>query len=181
MRPILEYNCQVWSPAYLYLINKIERVQKSFTKRLHGLSDLSYSGRLIWLGADSLATRRLKIYLVLFYDVVHVHDNIDVDLPLLDIVDPNVTHTCGHSFGIIKQQCRINARLKSFACRNVNAWNSLPENVVWCHSRATFKGFIDLLDFSKFWTSVGRYQSHLWPTSPFNILTLFILFFSYMC
>jgi len=23
---------------------------------------------------------------------------------------------------------------------------------------------------------VGRYQSHLWPTSPFNILTLFILF-----
>jgi len=23
---------------------------------------------------------------------------------------------------------------------------------------------------------MGRYQSHLWPTSPFNILTLFILF-----
>ena len=30
-------------------------------------------------------------------------------------------------------------------------------------------------------TSVGRYQSHLWPTSPFNILTLFILFLFYMC
>ena len=46
---------------------------------------MSYSDRLIWLGADSLATRRLKIDLVLFYDIVH--DNIDVDLPLLDIVD----------------------------------------------------------------------------------------------
>ena len=58
----------------------IERVQKSFTKRLNGLSDMSYSDRLIWLGADSLATRRLKIDLVLFYDIVH--DNIDVNLPL---------------------------------------------------------------------------------------------------
>ena len=82
---------------------------------------MSYSDRLIWLGADSLATRRLKCDLVLFYDIVH--DNIDVDLPLLDIVDPNVTHTRGHSFRIIKQQCRINARLNYFACRNVNAWN----------------------------------------------------------
>jgi len=89
---------------------------------------VSYSDRLIWLGADSLATRRLKIDLVLFYDIVH--DNIDVDLPLLDVVDPNVPHTRGHSFKITKQQCRINARLNSFACQNVKLWNSLPENVV---------------------------------------------------
>ena len=75
---------------------------------------MSYSDRLIWLGADSLAARRLKFDLVLFYDIVH--DNIDADLPLLDIVDPTVTHTRVHSFRIIKQQCRINARLNSFAC-----------------------------------------------------------------
>ena len=81
--------------------------------------------------------------LVLFYDAIH--GSVDVD-----IVDPNVTRTRGHSFRIIKQQCRINARLNSFACRNVRTWNSLPENVVWCQSRATFKRFIDILDFSKF-------------------------------
>ena len=110
---------------------------------------MSYSDRLIWLGADSLATRRLKIDLVLFYDIIH--DNIDVDLPLLDIVDPNVTHIHGHSLRFIKQQCRINARRNSLACQNVKLWNSLPENVVWCQSRATFKRFIDILDFfSKF-------------------------------
>ena len=82
--------------------------------------------------------------------MVFLYDNIDVDQPLLDIVDPNVMHPCGHSLRIVKQQCRINARLNSFACRNVNAWNSLPENVVWCQSRATFKRFIVILDFSKF-------------------------------
>jgi len=66
---------------------------------------MSYSDRLIWLGGESLETHRLKFDLVLFYDIIH--DNIDVDLPLLDIVD----HTRGHSFNIIKQHCRINARL----------------------------------------------------------------------
>jgi len=67
-------------------------VQKSFTKRLNGLglSAMSYSDRLIWLGADSLTKCRLKFDLVLFYDIVH--DNIDVVLPLLDIVDPIVTY-----------------------------------------------------------------------------------------
>ena len=59
--------------------------------------------------------------------MVFLYDNIDVDQPLLDIVDPNVMHPCGHSLRIVKQQCIINARLNSFACRNVNAWNSLPE------------------------------------------------------
>jgi len=131
----------------MMMMMMIEWVQKSFTKRLNDLSAMSYY-RLIWLGADSLATRRLKFDLVLFYDIVH--DNIDVDLHLLDIVDPNVTHTRGHSFRIIKQHCRINARQNSFACRNVNALNSLPEDVVWCQSRAIFKRFIDILDFSKF-------------------------------
>ena len=73
-----------------------------------------YSDQLIWLGADYFATCRLTFNLVLFYDITH--DNIDVDLPLPDIVDPNVTHNCGHSLKIIKQQCRINATLNSFAC-----------------------------------------------------------------
>jgi len=69
--------------------------------------------------------------LVLFCDIIH--DNIDVDLHILDIVDTNEAHTSGHSFTIIKQWCRSNARLNSFACQNVNAWNSMPESVVWCH------------------------------------------------
>ena len=40
------------------------------------------------------------------------------------------------------------------------------------------------LIFQSFWqvnASEGRYQSHLWPTSPFNILTLFILFSFFTC
>ena len=53
-RPLLEFNCQVWSPSYSMLVNKIERVQRKFTKRLRGLSRLTYTERLHSLGADSL-------------------------------------------------------------------------------------------------------------------------------
>jgi len=101
VKPVLEY-CQVWSPAYLYLVDTIEWYRKVL---LNGLSAMSYSDRLIWSVADSLATSRLK------FDLVLLHDNIAVDLPLFGIVDPLVTHTRGHSFRIIKQQCRITARL----------------------------------------------------------------------
>ena len=34
VRPLLEYASPVWSPSQLYAINAIERVQRSYTKRL---------------------------------------------------------------------------------------------------------------------------------------------------
>ena len=132
------------STTYLYLINKTKTVQERFTKRLNDFSALSYYGQLIRLGTGSLVARRLKLDLVLFYDIIH--NNIDVDVPLLDIMGPNVIHSCGHSLKIMKQRSKINA----FACRNVNAWNSLPENVAHCKSTATYKRFINGTDFSKF-------------------------------
>ena len=43
VRPILEYSSSLWSPNKLYLIDKIESVQKRFTKKLMGLSLKNYS------------------------------------------------------------------------------------------------------------------------------------------
>ena len=45
IRPLLEYCCSVWSPSKLGLIDKLENIQLSFTKRLHGLWHLSSSER----------------------------------------------------------------------------------------------------------------------------------------
>jgi len=36
VRPILEYAVSVWSPCYNYAIDKVESVQRKFTKRLRG-------------------------------------------------------------------------------------------------------------------------------------------------
>jgi len=46
VRPILEYCSAVWSPHRIDLINKLEDVQRRFTKKLNGLVNLSYDKRL---------------------------------------------------------------------------------------------------------------------------------------
>ena len=56
--PLLEYCCSVWSPSKLGLIDKLENIQRRFTKRLHGPQHLLYSERLKLLKIDSLEYRR---------------------------------------------------------------------------------------------------------------------------
>ena len=50
--------------------NKIESVQRRFTKRLKGLHSLSYVNRLKALNDDSLELRRLKTDLVTVYKIL---------------------------------------------------------------------------------------------------------------
>ena len=59
VRPLLEYASPVWSPSHIYLINEIESVQRSFTKRLPGMRALSYSDRLDRLELQTLEYRHL--------------------------------------------------------------------------------------------------------------------------
>ena len=44
---VVEYNSVVWSPCYKHDIESIERVQRRFSKRLPGLKNLPYEGRLV--------------------------------------------------------------------------------------------------------------------------------------
>ena len=60
VRPILEYASQTWNPYLIYLIEKIESVQCSFTKRLPGFAKLTYAERLINLNLQSLEHRLLS-------------------------------------------------------------------------------------------------------------------------
>ena len=59
VRPLLEYNSVIWSPSTIHDIEAIERVQRRFTKRLHGLHSLPYKLRLQLLNLQSLEHRRL--------------------------------------------------------------------------------------------------------------------------
>jgi len=69
VRPLLEYCSQIWSPRLQKDIYNIERVQRSFTKRLPGLKSLSYTERLLCLNLESLESRRVKADLVLLFKV----------------------------------------------------------------------------------------------------------------
>ena len=77
VRPLLEYCSPVWSPCYITLINKLESVQRIFTKRLNGLSSLAYNNRLTVLGLERLEMRRLKVDLLTCFKIVHNYVDVD--------------------------------------------------------------------------------------------------------
>ena len=60
IRPILEYNCEIWDPVYLEDIDRIERIQRSFTKRIKGLFHKSYVERLAIGDIETLELKRIK-------------------------------------------------------------------------------------------------------------------------
>jgi len=70
VRPLLEYAVSVWSPCYNYAIDKVESVQRKFTKRLRGCNNMDYSARLDHLQLQSLERRRLIADLVLTYRII---------------------------------------------------------------------------------------------------------------
>ena len=69
IRPILEFNSNVWNPSHKYLIDQIENVQRRFTKRIRQLSYLSYFERLSILELEPLELRRLRFDLVQYFKI----------------------------------------------------------------------------------------------------------------
>jgi ribonuclease P/MRP protein subunit RPP40 len=71
VRPLLEYCSSVWSPFTAANKNKIEAVQRNFTKNISELSTLCYNDRLFNLQLESLEFRRLVCDLVTLYKLIH--------------------------------------------------------------------------------------------------------------
>ena len=110
---------------------------------------LHYCERLNKLEAETLEMRRLKLDLVMYYNILHGFVDIDAG-SLFDTINCNVIRSRGHPLRIIKQHCNVNCRSSSFVCRNVNAWNNLPEHVVNCKTTATFKRRLSTVDLTQF-------------------------------
>lgn len=66
VRSKLEYCCPVWNPTSIAEIQKLENIQRSFTRKIVGCKDLQYWERLKKLNLMSLQRRRER------YCIVHV-------------------------------------------------------------------------------------------------------------
>jgi len=73
VRPILEYCSPVWFPTLLQDIDRIERVQRSFTKKILGCTFLPYFQRLVKLSLHSLRHRRLVTILSTLFFLISGH------------------------------------------------------------------------------------------------------------
>ena len=142
VRPNLEYANVVWSPYLKKDKQRLENVQRHFTKRISGLSTLSYTDRLRILNLPSLEYRRLRGDLIEAYKITN------------NIYDPLTTHklfcfdtdkrTRSHPFKMHKTRFNTTKYQHFFTNRIVNTWNSLPEHMVMSDSLNTFKNKVDV-------------------------------------
>ena len=145
--PILDYCSSVWSAYKLTDIDRIENVQRYFTKRLSGLWYVSYSNRLSFCSLVSLELRRLITDLVLCFKIVYKLIALNFN-DFLKFDNNKVTR--GHSLKLCYPLCRLDIRLNFFAVRVVKPWNSLPESVVTAGSVSAFKCLLKCFNLSKF-------------------------------
>jgi len=136
VRPILEYCTPVWSPHHAGLINAIEKVQRRFTKRLFGLSCLSYKDRLLSLKLESLHVRRIKNDVIMCYKIINGLVSIDYSEFFVSAASDR---TRGHNYKLYIQNCRLDARKFCFARRVCPVWNNLPYDVVNACSLNSFQ------------------------------------------
>ena len=143
VRPILEYNTYVWSPHLLKDIDKVESVQRYFTRQLPGLQGSTYRQRLQATKLQSLEERRLIFDMVMVYKIV----NNLVDLNFEDYFRYNDSSTRGHNFKLVHQYSRVNCRKFFFANRVVTIWNNIPNDIVNKTSLQAFKKGLSQIDF----------------------------------
>ncbi len=84
---ILESSSSVWNPHLVSDINRIEKVQKYFTRILFNRcffffpgADPSYPSRLSLFGLEFLEIRRAKIELLLYFKIIHNFTCLDPSL-----------------------------------------------------------------------------------------------------
>ena len=84
---------------------------RRFTKRLHGLRNLSYCDRLTKLGLCTLEQRRLHLDLLYCYKIVFGLVNVNFDN--FFALSTN-TNTRGHKYKLFKPRCTASIRQKFF-------------------------------------------------------------------
>ena len=146
VRPILEYNCVIWSPSLVRDIEQLEKVQRRFTKRLCGMKSLTYSERLRQLGLPSLELRRLHLDLVFCYKIVFGLVSVKLD-DFFEIRSDSRTR--GHAYKLFKSRCTSIIRSNFFTERVINIWNCLPPTVNFT-TLTSFRRTIQDVDFSRF-------------------------------
>ena len=147
VRPLLEFSSVIWCPYFKNEINKIESVQRSFTKSIFNLRSSTYNERLVNLKLDSLQCRRLKTDLILCYKIL----NGLVDVNSSSFFKRSLySSTRGNSLKLTKLAVVSERDKKFFTNRVINIWNTLPDEIVTSCSVYSFKRNIARIDLSEY-------------------------------
>ena len=109
VRPLLEYCTFIWSPFQIYLIEKIERVQRYFSRRVLFRTRLSYTERLRILHLDTFEARCIKFDLKLCFKIINNLCGLD---PANFFIFAPSTLTRGHEFKLINSFAAVGEFLR---------------------------------------------------------------------
>ena len=113
--------------TYITQIILLESVQRDFTKRIIGCSNLMYHERLSLLNMQSLKHRRLIADLIMTYNIINKNNCLNVEN--FFTLNPN-KNLRGHPIKISIPLSKLNARSHFLSNRIVSVWNSLPSSLV---------------------------------------------------
>ena len=139
--PKLEFNSPVWSPSLVKDIERLESIQKRYTKVAFNRCNIpsnGYNDRLQKIGYLSLQNRRVFLDLVLLYKIRH-------NLCDLNFNDYFIHVTTKYSLRCHSFQIRPKLKHKSsqfhhsFFFRTPVFWNKLPEHIIEAKSLDQFK------------------------------------------
>jgi hypothetical protein len=147
VRPVLEYACPVWSPYLAGDIDRVESVQRRFTKSLRGQKYKSYTDRLRYLNLDSLELRRIKADLHLTFALLHGLVKYDFEKFFEIRLDKR---TRGHPLKLVVSSFKTDCRKHFFANRVVKIWNDLPGELVMLSSLNSFKRGLQQCDLTRY-------------------------------
>jgi hypothetical protein len=133
--PVLMYLSQAWSPKLKKDIAVLERIQRRFTKRIAGLSNLTYTERLHELNALTLSSRRVYADLIFVFKCMHGLTS----YPASELGFNRVKSKTRGNGCRLQQRHATNATCNMFAFRAVHLWNNLPSHIVNISSIGLFK------------------------------------------
>ena len=151
----MEYNTEVWSPNLKEHIDKIENIQRHYTKSICQRCNIpfsSYSDRLYKLNLLSLQDRRKRFDLITLFKIIN---NLS-DLNFSDyfyLESPSYTLRSNKSYVRTRQKFSSNIWHNSFFVRAPRYWNKLDQKFTAAKSLQNFKTLLNTLSYKDIiWT-----------------------------
>ena len=135
IHPILDFCSPVWNLGYVGDTKSLEAVQRGWTKKIDGYSNLTYGERLRALSLYSIWGRLLRADLILVWRIMHGLAPMPEDI----LPRSTNTRTRGHQYKLSVRRPATEPRRRFFAHRIVTRWNNLPSEVVASASINIFK------------------------------------------
>ena len=148
VRPHLEYGAPIWSPHLQKYNDLIENVQRRASKKVAGLSELSYPARLKKLNMPTLAYRRVRGDMIQTFKLLRENlkeGGYDRSLPDLLTAEKESRYESKNKGKYHLPILRFNNPLRehSFSVRIRKLWNSLPPQVKMSENIKEFERSLD--------------------------------------